>query len=176
MNSLFLLGLVGALILVSGAAWPEGKDVNHPAKSVKNWLFALGALFMLTYSLLGYLQGETIFFVLLQSLAVVASILMMLNVRDDIDTPIIAVIGLGLIVYSLYLFEGYQTVFFVLGLSGIGMGYAFQTGTIRRELALTLGSIMVAFFSYLEASMIFMWLNIFFAIFSGYYLTKSINR
>ncbi len=94
---------------------------------------------MLLYAFLGYQQGGPIFFVFLETLVVIASVLMMLNTPDKIDTPIIAIIGLGLIIWSLYLFDSYNTVFFILGLSGIGLGYAFKMATLRRGVTLTLG-------------------------------------
>lgn len=177
MDYIFLTGLVGSLILVAGSAWPEAKDAKHPAKSIKNWLLAVGGgVFLLLYAILNYQQGGPVFFVFLQTIVAIASILMMLNTPDKVDTPIIAIIGLGLIVWSLYLFEGYNTVFFILGLSGIGLGYAFQMGTLRRSIALTLGSALIALFSYIEASWIFFWLNVFFAIFSAYYVYKGLAR
>jgi hypothetical protein len=176
MDSIFLTGLLGSLVLVTGAAWPVRTDIAHPARSVKNWLFALGGLIMLIYSTLGYLQGGPIFFVFLQVLVGISSILMMLNTPDSIDTPIITISGLGLIAWSLYLFEGFNTVFFILGLTGIGFGYAFQMGTLRRSVSLTLGSILIALFSYIGESWIFFWLNVFFAFFSAYYVYKGLNR
>lgn len=176
MNYIFITGLVGSLVLVTGAAWPEAKDVTHPARSLKNWLFASGGFIMLFYAFLGYQQGAPIFFVILEILVAIASILMMLNTPDTIDTPIIAISGLGLIAWSLYLFEGYGTVIFILGLCGVGLGYAFQAGTLRRGIALTLGSILIALFSYIEASWIFFWLNVFFALFSAYYLYSGFAR
>jgi hypothetical protein len=176
MDYIFLTGLIGSLILVTGAAWPEAKDVNHPTKSIKNWLFAIGGLIMFIYAIFGYQQGGPIFFVILEILVVITSILMMLNTPDKVDAGIITISGLGLIVWSLSLFEGYNTIFFILGLSGIGLGYAFQGGTLRRSIALTLGSALIALFSYIEASWIFFWLNLFFAIFSAYYLIKELIR
>ena len=170
MNILFLTGLIGSLVLVTGAAWPVKKDIKHPIKSVKNWLFAIGGLIMLVYAILGYMQGGPVFFVFLEILIVLASILMMLDVPDKFDIPIISTCGVILIIWSLYLFEGYNTVFFVLGLSGIGLGYTLKMATVRRSLALTLGSGLIALFSYIEASWIFFWLNVFFAIFSVYYV------
>lgn len=175
MNYIFLTGLLGSLVLITGAAWPDIKDVQHPTKSLKNWLFAIGGLIMFFYAFMGYQQGGPIFFVILQIMVGISSILMMLNTPDKIDTPILSISSLGLIIWSLYLFEGYNTVFFILGLSGIGLGYAFQTGSLRRSIALTLGSILIALFSYIEASWIFFWLNVFFAIFSAYYLYKCIK-
>lgn len=174
MDYIFLTGLIGSLVLVSGAAWPEAKNITHPTKSLKNWLFAVGGFILLLYAIFGYLQGGPVFFVILEALVAIASILMMANTPDKIDTPIIAISGLGLIVWSLYLFENYGTVVFILGLCGIGLGYAFEMGTLRRGVALTLGSILIALFSYIEASWIFFWLNVFFAIFSAYYLYKGI--
>lgn len=172
-NYIFLTGLIGSLVLVTGAAWPESKRTKHPTKSMKNWLLAVGGFIMLLYAIFGYREGGPILFIFVQILAGIASILMMLNTPDKIDTPIITVSGLALIIWSLYLFEGYNTVFFILGLCGIGLGYAFQMGTLRRSIALTAGSALIALFSYIEASWIFFWLNVFFAIFSGYYVAKG---
>lgn len=176
MDYIFLTGLIGSLILVTGAAWPEAKDVQHPTKSLKNWLFAIGGFIMLLYAIFNFQQGGPIFFVILEILVVISSILMMLNTPDKVDTAILTTSSLGLIIWSLYLFEGYNTVIFILGLCGIGLGYAFQMGTLRRNIALTLGSGLIALFSYMEASWIFFWLNVFFAIFSAYYLYKGLAR
>lgn len=172
---IFFTGLIGSLVLVTGAAWPE-KIGHHPTKSTKNWFFTVGGLIMLLYAIFGYMTGGTVFFVFLEILVVVASVLMMLKVDDRIDLGIVSVCGIGFIVWSLMLFEGYGTIFFILGLSGVGLGYAFDMGTLRRSVALTVGSILIALFSYLEANWIFFWLNAFFAIFSGYYLLKVLKR
>ncbi len=132
---------------------------------------------MLIYAIMGYIvTGGPIFFIFLEILVTIASILMMLNTSDKIDTTIISIIGLGLIAWSLKLFEGYNTVFFIIGLCGIGLGYAFKIGSLRRDTALTLGSILIALFSYLESSWIFFWLNVFFAIFSGYYFIINLKK
>ncbi len=168
MNPIFIIGLIGALVLVVGAAYPP-EHVVHPAKSIKNWLFAIGGLLMLLYSLFSYLAGGTIFFLILQVFINFTSILMMLNTTDKFDTPFIAVGGIAMVAWSLYLFEGLNTVYFVVGLSGIGLGYALDMGTFKRNAALTLGSGLIALFSYIEGNMIFFWLNLFFALFSGYY-------
>ncbi len=166
----FVTGLLGSLVLVTGAAWPETAENVPPYKSAKDWLFAVGGLLMLAYAILGYLAGGPVFFVFLEVLVVIASLLMMLNTPDAFDTPVISLVGLGFIAWSLTLFEGYNTVFFILGLTGVGLGYAFQMGTVRRSLALTAGSVLIALFSYIEQSWIFFWLNVFFAIFSSYYV------
>jgi hypothetical protein len=171
-NIPFLTGLVGSLILVAGAAWPEPKTAKVPVKSIKNWLFAIGALAMLIYAILGYQQGGPVFFVILEILVVIASTLMMLNTNDRTDAVIITISGTALIIWSLYLFEGYGTIIFILGLIGIGLGYAFKMKTLRRDISLTLGSILIAIFSYMEPNWIFFWLNVFFALFSGYYMVR----
>ena len=175
-NVPFLTGLAGSLILITGAAWPEGKTAKAPAKSIKNWLFAVGALTMLAYAILGYQQGGQIFFVILEILVVVASVLMMLNTNDRTDAAIITISGTALIIWSLYLFEGYSTIIFILGLIGIGLGYAFKMKTLRRDICLTLGSMLIAIFSYMEPNWIFFWLNVFFALFSGYYMVRHLIR
>ena len=166
------------MVLVTGAAWKDKSgSTRSPIKSIKNWLFAIGGLVMLIYAIMGYVViGGPIFFIFLEILVTIASILMMLNTNDKIDITVIGISGLGLIIWSLKLFEGYNTVFFIIGLCGIGLGYAFKIGSLRRDIALTLGSTLIAIFSYLEASWIFFWLNIFFAIFSGYYLVLNLKK
>ena len=123
---------------------------------------------MFLYSLGLWKQGGSVFFVFLEALVIIASLCMMLNVPDSIDGPLIAFAGIGFILWSLFLFEGYSTLFFIIGLSGVGMGYALDTGSRQREIALTIGSGLIALFSYLEANWIFFWLNLLFAGLSGY--------
>lgn len=173
MDYISATGILGALVLVTGAAWPE-KKAKRSYQSIKNWLLAIGGVVMLTYATLGYLSGGPIFFVFLQALVIVASIMMMLDLPDKIDIPVISITGIGLIIWSIYLFQGYNTVFFILGLTGVGLGYTLEMRTVRRSLALMLGGILIAIFSYMEASWIFFWLNTFFAIFSGYYVIKGL--
>jgi len=143
MDYVFLTGIIGSLILVTGAAWPEAGDEKHPTasvKSVKDWLFAIGGFVMLAYAILGYIQGGSVFFIFLQTLVVIASIMMMLDTPDKVDIPVVTGIGIILIIWSLYLFEGYNTIFFIVGLSGIGLGYTFDMGSLRRSVALTSGA------------------------------------
>ena len=175
MHQTLFVGLVGALVLVAGAAYPL-ENVTHPTKSIKNWLFAIGGLLMFVYALFHYLAGGTIFFVILQIFINITSMLMMLNTRDTFDTPFIVVMGAVMIIWSLSLFEGINTVFFVIGLSGIGLGYALDMGTFKRNAALAFGSALIAFFSYIAKDMIFFWLNLFFALFSGYYAIKLLKK
>lgn len=186
--TIFYIGLLGSLVLVGGAAWPEkpvsanstkaqNYDTNAPLKSTKNWLFAVGGFIMLLYSILGfYFLHRSIFFVLLESLVLIASVMMMVDLDDKIDAVVMSFSSLGFILASLFLFEDYSTVLFILGLGGIGMGYAFKMGTIRRNLALLLGSFLIAVFSYLKTDWIFFWLNAFFGLFSLYYLLKVMRH
>ena len=173
-NPIFLAGLISSLILVTGAIWPEEKKKKKPTESTKNWLFAIGGIGMLMYAVLNYFVGGSVFFIFLEALIIISTILMMLDTDDRIDIAIISAAGLGFIVWSLLLFEGYNTIFFIIGLTGIGLGYAFKMGTLRRILALTAGGALIAIFSYIEASWIFFWLNLFFAFISGYYAAKMI--
>ena len=175
MNYIFLTGLIGSLILITGAAWPDSEDSKYPVKSIKNWLFAIGGLVMLLYAIFGYLTGGDIFFVFLEGLIAIASVMMMLNIKDSIAGITVSAFGLIFIVWSVYLFKGYNTIFFIIGLSGVGLGYVFNMGTLRRNIALTAGSLLIALFSYFEANWIFFWVNLFFAIFSGYYLIKGLT-
>lgn len=171
--SLFV-GLLGSLALIVGAAWPVEKTKN-PRKSVKNWLFGIGGLIMLFYAILWYLSWWSIFFVFLEILIVIASILMMLDTNDRLDLGILSATWIILIVLSLYLFEWYSTIIFILGLAWLGLWYAFKMNTLRRNLALMIGGILVAVFSYISASRIFFWINIFFGLFSLYYTIKLIR-
>ena len=161
----FYIGIIGAVILVLGAAWPV-KPKIHPAKTVKSWLFASGGVFMFAYALLGYLAGGPIFFVILQALVQISSLLMLFNTPDKIDIPVIGISGVALIIWALTLFEDYTTLIFIFGLLGIALGYALGPATKRGNIALTTGSLLIAVFSYLVADWIFFWLNTFFAIFS----------
>jgi len=172
---IFLTGIIGSLVLVLGAAWPENMT-SSPTKSIKNWLFAIGALLMLSYATFGYMTGGAIFYIFLQAFIVIASVLMMLKIDDRIDTAVVSIFGIGFIIWSLMLFEGYSTIIFIIGLSGIGLGYAFDMGTLRRGVALTFGSALIALFSYIGANWIFFWLNVFFALFSGYYMLKTLIK
>lgn len=173
---IFLTGLVGSLVLVTGSAWPEGKDFKHPIKSTKNWLFTIGTLVMFIYALFGYLNDGPVFFLFLQGFIIIASILMMLNTSDKTDIAVMSVGGVGFVIWSLVLFESYTTLIFILGLVILGLGYALQMGTIKRSASLMMGSILIAFFSYMEASWIFFWLNVFFALFSGYYVIRLLKK
>ena len=167
----FTIGLLGSLILVTGSAWPD-KIVKKPHQSVKNWLFGIGTFFMLIYSILNYLDGGLVFFIFLQALTNIATILMLTDSPERISKPLIIGLGILLIAWSLNISQGINTLFFIIGLSGIALGYVMKGGTLRRNLALMLGSILIAVLSYLEASWIFFWLNAFFALFSGYYAWK----
>ena len=123
---------------------------------------------MATYSTLNYLAGGPIFFIFLQALVILSSIFMMLDVDDRIDSTVTIVAAIGLIIWSFYLSQGYETLIFILGLVGIALGYELKGGTLKREFALIAGSVMIALFSYLSATWIFFWLNVFFALFSGW--------
>ena len=171
MNTTFLVGIVGSIILVIGAALPS-KIVSHPVRLPKNWFFVFGNLSMFTYSYLNFLVGGSIFFIFLQVLIAISTLLMMLNTPDRYDTPILAVAGLALVIWALRLFEGYGTILFVIGLVILGLGFAMNIGTVRRNLALAVGSAAIAVFSFIVMDWIFFWLNVFFALFSGYYVFK----
>lgn len=166
-----IVGIVGSLILVLGAAWPDIR-VPHPAQSFKNQLFTVGNACMFAYSYLNFLDGGEIFFIFLQVLIAVSTVLMLLNTSDRVDAPILALFGGFLAVWSLSLFQGYSTLLFVIGLVIVGIGFALKMATVRRYVALGVGSAIIAYFSYLVADWIFVWLNVFFALFSLYHARK----
>jgi hypothetical protein len=170
----FITGIVGSAILLLGAAWPESKNNFCPVKSVRSWLLAIGALVMFAYAILGFIfEDSPMFFVILELFVVIASVMMMLDLPDEIDIPIISTWATLLVVWSLFLFEDYTTIIFIFGLCGIAFGYTFDIHSRKRNAALLIGSLLIALFSYLGASWIFFWLNLFFAIFSAYYLFRS---
>jgi hypothetical protein len=166
MDFTFFIGIVGSVLLVLGAAYPI-KKVRHPVYSKKNWLFVIGNLCMLIYGILNYMDGGSIFFVILQILVNITSVLMMMDVPDKVDIPVITIAGAGMLYWSLTLFEGYGTIIFVIGLVGVGLGYALESGTIRRNLVLLFGSACLAYFSVIVGDWIFVFLNVFFALFSA---------
>lgn len=171
----FWTGIVGSLILVTGAAWPVEKVA--PTKSTKNWLFAIGGLLMLAYAALNsYYHQAPFFYVIFELFIALTSVLMMLDTDDRLDSLIVSIAAVAFIIWSLFLFEGYTTIIFIIGLSITGLGFAFKMGSRRRDIALTLGTAMIAIFSFIVASWIFFWLNTFFAIFSGYYLVKGLMK
>lgn len=161
----FAVGILGSVFLVVGSALPA-RTVQHPVFSLKNWLFAVGNVCMFGYSILNYVQGGSFFFVVLQVLIAMTTVLMMINTSNRFDVPFVTIVATGLVAYSLYLFEGMQTVLFVIGLSILGLGFALDTGTYNRNVALGVGSGVIAVFSYIEVDWVFFGLNFFFAVFS----------
>lgn len=167
----FLIGLIGSAILIVGSALPA-RPASHPARSLKNWLFLIGSACMFGYAVLNYFEGGLVFFVLLQILIAISTILMMLNTDDRIDTVILGLSGVALIAYALHLSHGFETIIFVIGLSILGVGFALDTGTFKRNMALGVGSTVIAGFSYLSEDWIFFGLNVFFAVFSFWHAWK----
>src|SRR3989344_5224923 len=157
-DGVFFTGILGSLILIIGAALPD-RVTSHPARSIKNQFLAVGSTCMFAYSILNYLDGGSFFFVLLQVLIAVSTVLMLLGTDDRIDVPVLTCAGVGLALYSLSLFEGDATLIFVAGLVILGVGFALKTGTSRRNLALAVGSAIIAAFSYLQSDWIFFGLN-----------------
>jgi len=166
MDLRFSIGLLGSILLIIGAALPD-RPAPVARKSGKNRLFACGNAGMFLYALLGYLAGGPIFFLILQIFVACSTVLMMAGVPDRWDTPALSLIGVGLVIWSLALFKDYSTAIFVCGLVLLGVGFAMKPGTAKRELALAIGSIAIALFSYFAHDWIFVILNAFFAVLSG---------
>ncbi len=174
MNEILItnLGIFGGIILVLGAMYPA-KKVKIPRNSVKNWLFAVGAIILFTYAVLNYLYANgTLFFAILEILALVSSGLMLGGIPAKISTKIISVLGLALVSWSVFIAKDYEAIIFILGLVIVSWGYVLPSGTTKRNLVLAIGSLLIAFFSYLEKELVFFWLNIFFAGFSFYHVWK----
>ncbi len=171
---IFCIGLLGAIVLVLGSAWPEG-SADKPSK-VKGWLFVIGASIMTMYSILGYcFKDGVIFFIFFQLFATSASILGMTKISPRTSTIITLISGAVFLAWSLILFESLVTAIFIVGLIGIALGYVQPWHTVRRSFFLAVGGAFIAIFSFIESDWIFFGLNVFFAIFSGYYMAKAMR-
>lgn len=153
-----LFGLLGSALLVAG--------VITVSAGRKNRLFAVGNGFMFAYALMGYLSGGPVFFLILQIFIALSTFNMLLHVPDKYDTTILGIGGLALVGWSLSLFQGFSTVLFVIGLVMLGIGFAMDPGTFKRDLFLMLGSAIIAVFSLLMRDWIFCGLNGVFAVLS----------
>lgn len=154
MDYRLLIGVLGSAILVAGVANTDQK--------AKNLLFAIGNAYMFLYALIGYLSGGPIFFLILQIFIAISTLCMLLKVPDTYNTPILAIGGLALVGWSLSLFQDYTTAIFVIGLALLGIGYAMESGSLKREMALMIGSIVIAIFSFLMRDWVFVGLNVIF--------------
>ena len=163
----FMTGVLGGTILVAGAAVREGK--------VKNALLGAGTVFMFVYALMNFWAGGTVLFVFFESLALLATLLMVIDLSDKWDTLILGTGGLILVGLSLAFSQTPTTLFFIVGLTGVSLGYALKEGTVKRHVAFTLGAALICLFSYFEANWIFFWLNVFFAGFSGWHFYKVVT-
>ena len=167
-DSIFLTGLISSIVLVIGSAWPERKE--------KNWIFAAGNFGMLGYaSLAFFLNDNPIFFVLLEMLCSSASALTLFKVREKISMWIILIGGLALLTWSYFLFEDSTTVFFILGLVALALGF-ISKNPLKKNLVFLIGCILISTFSFLKGDMIFFWLNAIFGLFSGFYLLKELRK
>lgn len=175
MDLSFILGIVGSVIVAIGALYPLEK-VKRPVMSIKNRLFAIGSFVLLFYAITGYLAGGPVFFIFLEIFVMVAVLLMFLNIKDRTDTWIISLLGIALLVYSYFFFHGPSMFLFIIAFIVLWLGYAYDMNTVRRFVWLTVGGALIALSSYLDASRIFFWLNVFFALASLVYLIVLINR
>ncbi len=171
-----MVGIVGSLLLVIGAAWPEKKYIEHPKESIKNWFFLIGNSIMLLYAILQYLGDGVIYFVLLEVLIFFATIVMMLNFPDKWKALGVGSVGSFLTIWAFFLFDEIYIIIFISGLILVGLGYVFQGNTMRRDLALTSGSLLIVVYSFIKDEWVFFWLNLFFAFFAGYYLVRKILK
>ena len=131
---------------------------------------------MLLYAWLNWLNGGDVFFVLLELMVVMASLFMLLGLSEKLSAIFISVLGLIFVSWSVWVFKNSQALFFILGLGLISVGYVLKSGSKKRQAALLSGSLLIAFFSFLGKEWIFFWLNLIFAVFSGYYLYMLSSR
>lgn len=175
-NTVFLTGLISSIILVIGSAWPDPKKTVKPIRTFKHWIFGIGNFGMLAYaSLAFFLEANPIFFVLLEILCAASSVLILLDVKEKISTRLIVVSGLALLIWSLFLFEDSTTVFFILGLVALALGF-ISKDNVKRNAVFLLGCILISTFSFIKEDWIFFWLNAVFGLFSGFYLLKALRK
>lgn len=167
-NAVFLTGLISSIILVIGSAWPE--------RPFKHWIFGIGNFGMLAYaSLAFFLEANPIFFVLLEILCATSSVLFLTNVKEKISARLILISALTLLIWSFFLFEDSTTVFFILGLSALAVGFTSKD-SVKRNAVFLLGCILISTFSFVKEDWIFFWLNAVFGLFSGFYLLKALRK
>lgn len=171
----FLTGLIGSLFLVTGSAWKNPKKGTHPARALKNQLFTIGNILMFLYSVFSYLAGQPIFYAFFETLILVSTVFMLLNVNDRWASIGVGVVGAGFLVWSLELFEDNTTIYFILGLTTIGIGFILKNH-FYRNLFLAIGSAFISIYSFLGDSPIFFWLNLFFCLFSLVHVVKAKGR
>mgnify|MGYP007073332927 CR=1 FL=1 len=116
------------------------------------------------------------FFILLQVLVMTSTVLMLLDTDDRFDGTMPSIIGLGLVGWAIRLFPEPLTVLFVAGLVILGVGFALNMGTVRRNIALGTGSVLIAVFSFVQTDWVFVLLNVFFALFSYGYALSDMRR
>lgn len=173
---IFLTGLISSIVLVIGSAWPDPKKNVKPARTFKHWIFGIGNFGMLAYATLAfYFTANPVFFVLLEILCAASSVLILANVKEKISTRLILVSALALLVWSFFLFEDSTTVFFILGLSAVAVGFTSKNN-VKRNAVFVLGCILISTFSFIKGDMIFFWLNAVFGLFSGFYLLKALRK
>ncbi len=175
-NTVFLTGLISSIILVIGSAWPDPKKNIKPIRTFKHWIFGVGNFGMLAYATLAFfLQANPIFFVILEILCAASSVLILADVKEKISTRLIMISALALLVWSFFLFEDSTTIFFILGLSAVAVGFTSKDN-VKRNAAFVLGCILISTFSFVKEDWIFFWLNAVFGLFSAFYLLKALRK
>ncbi len=163
-----LVGIIGGLILLGGAAHKD----HNPKR--KNLIFAIGNVLMFAYALLGFIDGGSLLFVLLQIMVNLSSLCMLLNVPDKIDTPLVSLTGLGLAIYAGVYYYSPSTLLFIAGLILLSLGFSLDYKKQLKNVFLVCGSLLIAYFAWLMQDMVFFGLNSFFALFSlKHLLTKK---
>ena len=174
MDLTFLIGIIGAIILTIGAAWPIEKT-NVPTKSVKNWLLVVWSLIMLLYTIFWFINGGWIFYLYSEILIGIAAILMMITTKERMNLRIISTLWLLMIILSIISFPGFPALLFMIAFIILSLGYVSGMHSRNRYLWLGIWGLLIALSSYLGASRIFFWLNTLFGLFSLYYLTKLVR-
>lgn len=168
-----IVGIVASTFLVIGALLPDAPNV-HPARSLKNQCFAIGNIGMIAYAWMRFLEGGSVFFLFLEAMMMLSTILMLTNAHERLSQMLILPTGMLFSLAALLIDIELATLLFVIGLTVVSIGFISRGGTLRRSIFLTLGSGLVAVFSAIQHDVVFLWMNAFFALFSLYHVGKIV--
>lgn len=127
---------------------------------------------MIIYAVFRYMAGGSVFFLLLEAMMLLATVLMLVQAKESISRTLILIMGFLLSATAFFIKIDPETLIFVAGLTIVSVGFTSGANTIRRNALLALGSGLVALFSAIQHDPVFLWMNVFFALFSLYHVVK----
>lgn len=156
-------------------SWSSRHEKNiqiHPRNSIKERLFAIWGIIMLIYSIFYYFEWGSALYILLEIFICIASRLKMMKEQGKKDMRTLWFLWASLIIISYLINQSEQIVRFILWFIITSLWYISKGGTTNRNAALTIWWLFISIFSYLEMSLIFFAVNIFFTFFAAHYRKK----